>query len=258
MKNDGSTIDLGATARSPEDVMKVEALGLQFAEVPIKDPTKFAYQVATYRELAKTLEIYYLCHGPREGDPNDIEGLENVYLPKVKRVIPLMVQLDVGLLTVHLWFDSRFVEEHVIRFKIEILKDIIHAAEKEGILVCIENLSEDAEDLSVAFNALPSLYMTLDLGHAQLLTDKNTSHQIISQFPKRIKHIHLHDNRGGDSPVDDIHLPPGQGIIDFDMIFEDLRKIGYERTVTLELKPHEIEACLGFVKDLLRLCDQRD
>ena len=76
MKDDKNAIDLGATARSPEDVRKVADLGFQFAEVPIKDPAGFAPQVTTYRKLAGELGIYYLCHGPREGDPNDMESLE--------------------------------------------------------------------------------------------------------------------------------------------------------------------------------------
>jgi sugar phosphate isomerase/epimerase len=226
-------------------------LGLQFAELPIIDPERFAPKVAAYQGLQEGMGIYYLCHGPREGDPNDTKGLERTYLPKIQGIIPLMSALEMRLLTVHLWLDPRFVKQEVVRFKIELLKEMVDTAEKAGISVCLENLSENADDLAVAFRALPSLHMTLDIGHAQLLTDRNTSHQIISRFPDRIRHVHLHDNRGGDSYLDDVHLPPGQGIIDFDRIFDDLRGIGYERTVTLELQPHEIKECLGFVRGLL-------
>ena len=31
----------------------------------------------------------------------------------------------------------------------------------------------------------------------------------------------------------------------------ELKRIGYDQTVTLELKMHEIESCLGYVKRLL-------
>ena len=73
----------------------------------------------------------------------------------------------------------------------------------------------------------------------------------IEKFPERIKHVHLHDNRGGNSHTDDLHLPPGEGVIDFQGLFEALRLIHYDRTVTLELKPHEIRKCLAYVSELV-------
>ena len=63
--------------------------------------------------------------------------------------------------------------------------------------------------------------------------------------------MHLHDNRGGNSPDDDLHLPLGRGIIDFKAIFEAVKSPGYSGATTLELRPDEIEQCLGYVKKLL-------
>jgi sugar phosphate isomerase/epimerase len=96
--------------------------------------------------------------------------------------------------------------------------------------------------------------LTLDLGHGQLLTTENTSHGLIKNYPERIRHIHLHDNRGGNSPQDDLHLPVGQGTIRFSRIMIALKQMGYERTMTLELRPKEIGACLGYVRHLLGDC----
>ena len=44
-------------------------------------------------------------------------------------------------------------------------------------------------------------------------------------YPERIKHIHLHDNLGGDSEKDDLHLPVGQGNINFREIFQGLNDV---------------------------------
>ncbi|MFP3911938.1 MAG: hypothetical protein ACLFUT_07660, partial [Desulfobacteraceae bacterium] len=54
-----------------------------------------------------------------------------------------------------------------------------------------------------------------------------------------------------DSPEDDLHLPLGQGILDFDEIFHRLYQAGYGGTMTLELTPSEIEQNLDRVKALL-------
>jgi sugar phosphate isomerase/epimerase len=50
----------------------------------------------------------------------------------------------------------------------------------------------------------------------------DTSVGFIERYPERIGHVHVHDNKGGDSALDDLHLVPGEGIIDFDRIFERL------------------------------------
>lgn len=244
-------IHLGGTARSPGHVQRLYELGLQFAEITITDPGDFSHLSDVYKGLKDKLGIYYVCHGPREGDPNNKETLEKDYLPKVLEILPLMKKLDMSLLTLHFWFDARFVKPDVIIFKVELLDRIIAKASDKGIIICIENLSESAAHMDLPFKELPLLNLTLDLGHAQLLTKENRSYEFIENYPQRIKHIHLHDNRGGDSYRDDLHLPPGKGTIDFKRIFKELRRIGYDGTVTLELKVHEIKSCLGHVRRLL-------
>jgi sugar phosphate isomerase/epimerase len=246
-----SSIHLGGTARSTEDVKRLHNLGLQFAEIPITNPQKFYDLLKAYRDLKDRLAIYYLCHGPREGDPNDMRNLEEAYLPKIFEILPLMTELDMSLLTLHLWFDPRFVKEEVVVFKIGLLRHIIKKAADFEITVCLENLSETASHMVAPFTDLPLLNLTLDLGHAQLLTEMNTSYEFIERYPERIKHVHLHDNRGGDSYQDDLHLLPGEGIVDFEKVFKKLKAMAYDRTITLELTPSEIAKCLKDVKELL-------
>ncbi|MBW2615795.1 MAG: sugar phosphate isomerase/epimerase [Deltaproteobacteria bacterium] len=251
MTNDKQSIHLGGTARSPEDVMALFELGLQFTEIPIVDPEKFPALKDTYIDLKKKTGLYYLCHGPWEGDPNDIETLENIYMPKLVQVLSIMPDLDMRLLTIHLWLDPRFLTPDAIAYKIGFLKRLIEIATDAGITICLENLSETATHLTAVLKTLPHLNLTLDIGHAQLLSKGNTSYGFIEKHPDRIRHIHVHDNRGGNSPDDDLHLPVGEGIVDFKRIFQKLKGIGYYGTMTLELRPWEIKRCLGRVRQLL-------
>jgi len=245
-------IALGGTARNPEDVEVLHNLRLEFAEIPIFNVIKFKKNINEYLNVKEKTGLYYLCHGPREGDPNNIGSLKKDYLPHVLEILEIMPILNMSLLTLHLWLDRRFVKTKVIDFKIELLKKIIDTAREKKIIICLENLSENWHDLKIAFDNLPLLHLTLDVGHGQLLREENTSFNIIKQYPDRIKHIHLHDNLGGNTPENDLHLPPGRGIVDFRNIFNSLGNIGYRGTATLELKPFEIKSCLGFVKKLLR------
>jgi len=252
MTCENANIQLGGTARTPQHVVCLHRLGLQFAEVPIKDPSLFTEQIEGFLAVQKETGLRYLCHGPREGDPNYLHALETVYFPKLVGVMELMSRLNMSQLNVHLWLDPRFVKKQSVRYKIDFLRRLIARGERSGITVCLENLSESAAHLAEVFAALPALKMTLDLGHAQLLSEENTSYGFFEKFPQRIRHIHLHDNRGGDSQEDDLHLPVGEGTIDFVSIFRALHKTSYRGTITLELRPDEIERCLDYVKRLLR------
>jgi sugar phosphate isomerase/epimerase len=249
MKN--NKIHLGGTARSPEDVISLYELGLKFAEIPITNLEAFSALKGDYRSLMERLPFYYLCHGPQEGNPNDMETLGNAYLPELMRILSIMPELDMRLLTLHLWMDSRFVSREAIAYKTGLLKRVIDRASDSGITICVENLSESSMLLADIFKALPLLGLTLDLGHGELLSKENTSLGFMTRYPERIKHVHLHDNRGGDSQNDDLHLPVGDGIIDFGKIFKELKAIGYSGTITLELRPREIRKCLDHVKKLL-------
>lgn len=246
-----TTVKLGGTARTPDDVRSLHRLGLPLAEVPIQDFPVYMNLVQDFREVKDALGMDYVCHGPQEGDPNDVGNLEGSYLPKVMALFPLMERLEMGLLTIHLWLDPRFVRKEILEYKETFLRRVLEEAASKDITLCIENLSESSDHLERYFRELPDLNMTLDVGHAQLLAERNTSYGFIKKWPGRIRHVHLHDNRGGDSHLDDLHLPPGEGNIDLKGILERLRLQGYDRTVTLELKPFEIGGCLDRVKKML-------
>lgn len=247
-----SRVLLGATARTPEDVVAVHDQGLDFAEVPIVDPDAFGQVLPRFLEIQKTLDLFYLCHGPREGNPSDEASLEKGYLVRLLQILPLMKVLGMGVITIHLWMDPRFLGAKILRYKIGFLQTLVGRAEQEGIRVCLENLSEQAHHLAPVLEAVPGLSITLDLGHGQLLTGRNTSFEILEQYGPRIRHIHLHDNRGGQSSKDDLHLPPGQGAVPFEEILTRLHGSGYAGTMTLELKPHELPQNLPYVKALLQ------
>jgi sugar phosphate isomerase/epimerase len=244
-------IHLGGTARSPDDVISLYKLGLEFAEISIPEPANFYLLQNEYRSRSGETGLYYLCHGPREGAPNDMHTLETIYFPKLLQILSIMPELEMRLLTLHLWLDPRFVLEETIVYKIGFLKRLTERAGSSGITVCLENLSENADHLTEVFAAVPPLNLTLDLGHAELLSKENTSFGFLEQYLDRIKHIHLHDNFGGTSPDDDLHLPVGEGKIDFHKIFQKLRAVHYSGTMTLELRPDQIKSCLGYVKHLV-------
>jgi sugar phosphate isomerase/epimerase len=242
---------LGGTAKSPADVISLHELGLRFAEIAIVNPADFGLLLDQVQALPRVADFFYVCHGPREGDPNDIHTLETIYFPKLLQILDIMPELEMRLLTFHLWMDSRFLSEETIAYKIGFLKRLAERASGTGITLCLENLSENDVHLAKVLAAVPELNLTLDLGHAELLSEENTSFGFLANCPDRIKHIHLHDNHGGASPADDLHLPVGEGKIDFHKIFQRLHAVHYRGTIAMELRPAEIASCLGYVERLV-------
>ena len=94
---------LGGTVRSVEDVALLRAMGLDFGEISIPDVRRFQESLPDYKREIRGSDFFFLCHGPQEGDPNDIQSLEDVYFPKLMDTIPLVQKLGSTLLTIHLW-----------------------------------------------------------------------------------------------------------------------------------------------------------
>jgi sugar phosphate isomerase/epimerase len=186
-------------------------------------------------------DFLLIAHGPREGPPNDAHHLWNSYFPALQETVRTVAQLGIRFLTIHLWLDQRFVKPTVLPEKMRLLKDIHGYGRAHDVVISLENLSETARDLRTALAAVPELAITLDVGHGQLLTEVNTSFQIIEEFHASIRHIHLHDNNGGRGVKDDLHLPIGRGIVDFTSIVGALIRHGYDGTMTLELEREDLE-----------------
>ena len=108
-------------------------------------------------------------------------------------------------------------------------------AESYGARISCENTSEDPVDMKAVLDANPGVMLTVDIGHGELLSDQNKSLGFINAYPDRIGHIHIHDNIGGDTYHEDLHLPLGEGRIDFAPILLALRKLPQEITITFEM-----------------------
>jgi sugar phosphate isomerase/epimerase len=99
----------------------------------------------------------------------------------------------------------------------------------------IENLPGDynsAAQLGELLDPLPELGLHLDIGHANLQVPANTTEEILAAYGSRLKHVHLHDNKGGHN---DLHLPLGTGTVDLRRAIEALISCKYDGTITLEV-----------------------
>jgi sugar phosphate isomerase/epimerase len=233
-------VTIGGRAHTLEELLDVSRLGYPFVEMSLDDPETVKGWTPRLIEMKRTYGITYLAHFPNEDNPFDVQVLKERFVPRIKTLIDLSAGLGIPKATMHFWIDKRWAPEGLIPRKLELLCDIVEYASTSGLVICIENLTERHESFQTAFNLIGRLRMTLDIGHAQLLAKVNTSHGFIEHCPDMIAHVHVHDNNGGTSVKDDLHLALGEGKVDYQAIFSSLLHAGYDSTITMEVKPHDM------------------
>lgn len=245
-------ITIGGRAHNIEEIFEVAKLGYPFLEISLNDPAIVEDWMPQLMEIKNKYGVSFLAHYPNEDNPLDVNVLRNKFLPRIKTLMYLSRQLDITKATIHFWIDQRWLPAELLPGKLELLSRIVDYGNEYGITVCIENLSEHSESFVTAFNAVPDLRMTLDIGHAQLLAKQNTSFRFIEDNFSRIVHLHVHDNRGGTSVKDDLHLPLGEGIVDYEAIIKSLIEKGYDSTITMEVKPGDMSRTKKSLEDCIQ------
>lgn len=241
---------IGGRAHTMQEVREVIKLGYPFIEISLDSPEAVSARLPELLEMKDMGGVSYLAHYPNEDNPFDVAVLRERFLPRIKALIDFSDTLGIHKATMHFWIDKRWAPPGLIPKKLELLEEIVAYASGVGTVICIENLSERYESFQTAFTMIPDLRMTLDIGHAQLLARENTSYGFIEHCMEKIAHVHVHDNCGGTSVKDDLHLALGEGTVDFGTILSSLVDRGYDSTITMEVKPVDMSRTM----EALRQC----
>ena len=125
--------------------------------------------------------------------------------------------------------------EFYIERNLDTIRDLLPFGKKCGVGLMIENLPGEynsAPQLGELLDRVPELGLHLDIGHANLQVPYNTTSEILEAYGQRLRHVHLHDNKGGHA---DLHLPLGTGNVNVRSSVEALQRCGYDGTITLEV-----------------------
>lgn len=125
-------------------------------------------------------------------------------------------------------------------YGVENWRIIIEEAKKIGVKVAIENLEGElyTKALLEAFRDYDNVGFCWDTGHEMCYNHKD----MMAHYGDRILCTHLNDNLGAsdfDGRMqfkDDMHLPPFDGIADWENIVHRLNKYGYDGILTFEIK----------------------
>jgi sugar phosphate isomerase/epimerase len=110
-----------------------------------------------------------------------------------------------------------------VRIALENMRYRPDAPNRTGMFV--DQLSEIVADSDPS-----TVGLCFDTGHANISENDDLA-DVFARNAARIIHIHLDDNLG----EQDLHLPPGQGNIDFETLFQAVDRSGYDGMVELEV-----------------------
>jgi sugar phosphate isomerase/epimerase len=125
--------------------------------------------------------------------------------------------------------------KYLVQQNLKSLRDLMPLSRQTGVGLMIENLPGNfntVAQLAEILDAMPEVGLHLDIGHANLMVQANTTDQLLAAYGNRLRHVHFHDNKGGHA---DLHLPLGAGTIDTAHCVRLLQAAGYDGTITLEV-----------------------
>jgi|SRR5579871_226154 len=171
---------------------------------------------------------------------------------ELRRCIEVFAAVGVAWMNIH---PDRYTPMHDRAFylqrNIKSLRELIDYGAERGVSLMIENLPGDFNtpaQLGELLDPLPRLGLHLDIGHANLMLQHNSTQAILETYGNRLRHVHLHDNAGGHA---DLHLPLGAGNVDVPWAVRALKGCGYDGTITLEVFSPD-RRHLEYSRDLLR------
>jgi sugar phosphate isomerase/epimerase len=238
-----------------EEIEWMAALGLEFIDLTLEPPAAASWRVDPHA-IRDALEkhgmhvvghtAFYLPMG------SAIEDIRRASVCELRRCLEVFSIIGARWMNLHPdrhapMHDRRFFIEQNIRSFRELMPD----ARRLGVGLMIENLPGDyntAAQLGELLDPLPELGLHLDIGHANLMVPCNTSEEILAAYGTRLRHVHLHDNKGG---LADLHLPLGTGTVDVRRAIRALRGCHYDGTITLEVFTPD-RHYLAYSRDVLR------
>ncbi|MBO7358400.1 MAG: sugar phosphate isomerase/epimerase [Clostridia bacterium] len=182
-----------------------------------------------------------------------IENSENTNafaLEAIKKCFPVLKMMDCRLLIVHPAFpgyDGRLEADDEWDLNIRFYSALIEDAKKYDVIVCLENMfvnkgrkiyaaiCQDPMEAAAYVDELNDIAgetrfgFCYDTGHGLLIGQDVYS--ALKVLGDRVVALHVHDNDG----MDDRHVAPYMGVLDWERFIKGLRAIDYKGAMTLEI-----------------------
>lgn len=238
-----------------DDIRRMADIGMEFIDLTLEPPGAASWKIdpKTIRAALQRHRMEVVGHTawylPMA---SAIPEIRQAAVVELRRCLEKFGEVGAKWMNIH---PDRHTPWHLRRFYIErnldSLRELLPHAKKCGVGMMIENLPGDynsAPQLGELLDAMPELGLHLDVGHANLQVPHNTTEEILAAYGNRLRHVHLHDNKGGQA---DLHLPLGTGTVDLWRSIQALQACRYDGTITLEVFTPDPQHLI-YSRDLLR------
>jgi len=222
-----------------EEIRWMAEMGMEFVDLTLEPPGAASWNVDpdALRKLIEDRGLKVVGHTAFYLPiASAIEEIRQAAVAELRRSMSVFSAVGARWMNIHPDHFAPFHERpFYIRRNLESLRDLLPDSERYGVGMMVENLPgnfNSAAQLSDLLDPMPSVGLHLDFGHARLMAAENTAPEILARYGHRLRHVHLHDNRGGH---DDLHLPLGAGNLDVAEVVRSLKQCGYDGTITLEV-----------------------
>src|SRR5688572_13134539 len=222
-----------------EEIKWMAGMGLDFIDLTLEPPAAAVWKINP-KEIRVALEdhglkvightAYYLPL------TSPFESIRRAAIEELKHCLDAFSKVGAKWMNLH---PGRKPPLHDWKFTVDqnlrTLRDLIPTAQDNGVGLMVENLPgefNNVRELAELLEPLPEVGLHLDIGHCNLMVERNTADDILAAYGKRLRHVHLHDNKGGSA---DLHLPLGTGLVDTAHYVHALQSAGYDSTITLEV-----------------------
>ncbi len=212
--------------------------GFEFIDLTLEPPAAASWTIDP-RQIRGMLEAAHLGvvghTAPFLPIASPVEELRKAALFELRRCMDVLHGLGARWMNVHPGVSPMHGRGSTVERNLESLSELLEYGKDAGVGVMVENIPgsfNTVEQLSELLDPLPALGLHLDIGHANLMTPRNITDDVLAVYATRLRHVHLHDNRGG---THDLHLPPGAGEMDIAGGVRALQAVRYDGTITLEV-----------------------
>lgn len=250
---------IGAMNHPAEDVASeirwMGEMGLQFVDLTLEPPAAFASRIDV-KAIRCAIEEHHLKVVGHTAFylplASAFEQIRKAAMEELRRCLDVFAAVGARWMNLHpdsntpMHPRSYFVARNIVS-----ITELLPHANQCGVGLMIENLPgvfNTPEQLGELLDPVPELGLHLDIGHANLLVPYNMTESILKAYGTRLRHVHLHDNKGGGA---DLHLPLGAGNLDVPRSIGALKASGYDGTITLEVFSPDREY-LRLSRDILR------
>ena len=249
-----------------DELDKIHDLGFDYFELTLDPPCAHYSQINQQAEALtlalKRYEMDVICHLPTFVYTADFAPkLRNVCIDEMIQSIHTATRLNAVKAVLHPSMFSGLaplVPDKALELACQTLEILVEEADRVGLSLCFENMYPryhsfySPDQFKPIFEKYPGLKMTLDTGHANIEDPEgNRLAEFIRQFPDRIGHVHVSDNKGNR----DEHLRTGKGTVNFKQFTTLLKESGYNGTITFEIfspNPDDLVASRNKIDRLLR------